>query len=576
MSTIFKFLLLLILTLGLWAFLRTTLMKSLERFYKGSSQFIPEADIGANVGFEQGSLEALKTTLDEAYITMNQVLQESESAKTILELQKGMKYLEEAIKERDILAGDTTHSLPIIKMQKTELTDPKEFCPEKYMGSKEDYPLYLKKIPLDPSCKVPPLNKMVSVLFNFVDEIPISKAEDLFEDAAFGEYKNMTFIAFVKPNLAETEKLKTLAKAKLPNMKIVEQTKLSEEENHSSVLAKAVSYVETKYVVLTRNIERFDHFSTIIRLVRDISLGKAEIVSGAHRNSTGHWRAGCYQMKQNRGEMAFDEGYDFSNNGCMFCDYVSGPFGIKKETMVEYLKSVEQNNLSGDQFYMNMHFYFRQQMKKKILMCIDSMFYTKTSGLLPANKTFWMPFLKQNKISKMIFPNQTAVHESACNEVDLSCLPEKDLDLPFCCYKEAEKVLAHIKKYLQESKIRYHFYLPDGGPLWNKFYMENLNKNLILIGVDDLTKLSKLEFPGFSWSFIGHQFSSEEWNIVFQEESKFLSDVINIRFRGLLLPVNMNPGKALAKYGEDHCTKDKICFDLLHFYGPLDSQKVWM
>ena len=187
-----------------------------------------------------------------------------------------------------------------------------------------------------------------------------------------------------------------------------------------------------------------------------------------------------------------------------------------------------------------------------------------------------MPFLKQNKISKMIFPNQTAVHESSCSEVDLNCLPEKDLDLPFCCYKEAEKVLTHINKYLQESKIHYHFYLPDGGPMWNKFYMENLNKNLILIGVDDLTKLSKLEFPGFSWSFIGHQFSSEEWNIVFQEESKFLSDVINIRFRGLLLPVNMNPGKALAKYGEDHCTKDKICFDLLHFYGPLDSQKVWM
>ena len=570
-----KFLLLFFVTLGLWAFLRTTMMKSLERFYKGSSQFIYE-NSGGDAGFEHGSLESLKATLDEAYIVMNQILQESESAKTVLELEKGIKYLKEAIKERDILAGETSHSLPVIKIQKKDLTDPKEFCPEKYISPKHDYPLYLKSIPLDPSCKVPPLNKMVSVIFNFVDEIPISKAEDLFEDAAFGEYKNMTFIAFLKPNLAETEKLKKLAKAKLPNMKIVEQTKLSGKENHAAILAKAVSYAETKYVVLTRNIERFDNFSTIIRLVRDISLGKAEIVGGSHRNTTGHWRAGCYQMKQNRGEMAFDEGYDFSDNGCMFCDYVSGPFGIKKEILVEYLASVEKIDLSGDQFYMNMHFHFRQQMKKKVLMCIDSMFYTKTSGLLPANKTFWKPFLVQNKISKMIFPNHTAMHEFSCSEVGLSCSPEKDLDLPFCCFKEAEKVLAHINKYLQENKVRYHFYLPDGQPMWNKFYMENLNKNLILIGVDDLNKLSKLKFSGFSWSFIEHQFSSQEWNIVFQEEKEFLSDIINIRFSSLLLPVNMNPGQALAKYGDDHCTKDKICFDLLHFYGPLDSQKVWM
>ena len=346
-------------------------------------------------------------------------------------------------------------------------------------------------------------------------------------------------------------------------MKIVER-KPSTEETHSSVLAEALSHVETKYVVLTRNIERFDNFSTIIRLVRDISLGKAEIVAGAHRNTSGHWRAGCYQMKQDRGKMAFDEGYDFSDNGCMFCDYVSGPFGIKKNILLEYLNLwINKQTFLVTLFYMNMFFHFRLKMKKKILMCIDSMFYTETSGLLPVNKTFWMPFLKINKISKMIFPNQTVIHESSCSEVGLSCLPEKDAELSFCCFEEAEKVLGRVNKYLQENQIRYHFFLPDGRPVWNKFYMENLNKNLIIIGVDNLAKLSKLEVPGFSWNSISHQFFSRVWNIVFQEENHFLSDIINVSFNNLLLPVNMNLGKALANYREDQCIKDKICFDLL-------------
>ena len=150
-------------------------------------------------------MDTLKTTLDEIYVTTNQILQQSESAKTILELEKGVKYLKEAIKERDILAGDKLHSLPVIKMQEKDLVDPKEFCPEKYTHAKEDFPLFLKHILLDPTCKVPPLNKMVSVVFNFVDEIPVSKAQDLFEDAAFGKYKDMTFIAFLKPQTSKYE-----------------------------------------------------------------------------------------------------------------------------------------------------------------------------------------------------------------------------------------------------------------------------------------------------------------------------------------------------------------------------------
>ena len=68
----------------------------------------------------------------------------------------------------------------------------------------------------------------------------------------------------------------------------------SSKTNHVDVLREAINAVTTKYVVITRNVERFDNFSIIIRLVRDISLGNAEIVGGTQRNQSGHWKSGCY------------------------------------------------------------------------------------------------------------------------------------------------------------------------------------------------------------------------------------------------------------------------------------------
>eukprot|EP00111_Clytia_hemisphaerica_P009601 TCONS_00028165-protein len=410
------------------------MMKSIHPYF--DSNDIEQEDEEIEYG---ESLESLKTILDETYVSVIKILDESESAKSVIELEKGLKHLKEAIKQRNVLAGEDPGRLPKIEKVKKEMKDPGEICPEKYQGAKQDYPLYLNHIPLDPTCKVAPLNSLVTVTFNFVNEIPATQAEELFEDAAFGMYKNMTFLAFLKKGAKEIPKLKDIAKVKLPNMHIIEQEETS--QTHADVLEEMAKSVKTKYVVLTRNIERFDNFSTIIRLVRDISLGKAEIVAGSHRNTSGHWRAGCYQMKQRLGEMALDEGYDFSDNGCMFCDYVSGPFGIKTEVLLKYLETVKESPLKTYQFYMEMFFHFRLQMRKKILMCIDSMFYTVTSGLLPRDKAAWMPYLKRNKISKMVFPRKVVTHEATCKEVELQCIPDKEKNLPFCCYREIEEVL---------------------------------------------------------------------------------------------------------------------------------------
>jgi len=573
MSTIFKVVALLVAITTVWYLVRNEALDSLDSFYDGG--LIPQKETLQETG-DYYPIEKAKKILDEAYISAHEILAKTESAKSILELKKGIEYLKKAIRERNILAGELPERLPVISKPKPpKVDDLKEFCPENYTGSKQDHPLYINNIALDPTCKVPPLNKMVTVIFNFVDEIAISKAETIFEDAAFCIYQNMTYVAFVKKGEAEIPKLISIAKAKLPNMHIIEKTEAG--ETHGAVLHEAVSKVKTKYVVLTRNTERFDNFSTIVRLVRDISLGKAEVIGASHRNISGHWKAGCYQMKQLRGEIGFDEGYDLSDNACMYCDYISGPFGVKTENILKYLSGVKESKLTGDFFYMEYFFHVRLNIEKRIFMCIDSMFYTETVGLLILDKEKWFPFQEKMSLSKVTFPDHKTTHEFECQKVNLKCLPQKDSELPFCCYKDIETILTYMSKYLRDKQIQHQFHLPNGDQSWTSLYQGNPKRNIILIGVSDLQKVSDMKYDGFSWSLTGYEFSSTEWRLVFIQDSKFATKpVINIRFNKLLLPVNTNPAKALLTYGKDVCTKNKICFNLLHFYEPFDYQKVWI
>lgn len=561
---------LVIVTVAGWYLIRSTMFNPGDKLYNYAHQHGYERHITKE---KFVSLDEIKDILDEAFVSASEILADTESAKSILELEKGVKYLRRAIRERNKLTGENPDRLPKMKLKQPKaIVDPNEVCPEKYNG-KWDYPFYLRNIPFDSNCNAPPLKEIVTIVFNFVNEIPISKAAVLFEDIFFCMYKDLNFIAIVNSGDIEIPKLKEYAKSKLPGMNIIEHE--SSENNQGTILHEALSKISTAYVVVTRNTERFDNFSTIVRLVRDISLGKASVVSGAHRNTSGHWKAGCYQMKKLRGELSFDEGYDLSDNGCMFCDYVSGPFGVKKSFFLEYLSTKKQSTLKGDFFYMQFFNHVRLTLQKRIHMCIDSMFYTQTSGLLALEKTKWQAFVKESGISKVTMPDHKTTYEFTCSEVNLQCVPREDEDLPFCCFKYAERILSDVKRYLEKKRINYKFVLPGVGLKWKNSNTGNVKKNTIFISVAG-GNLNELKIDGFSWDVSGHELLSSEWQIVFIKEEISKLDVCNIKFNEISLPVNGNPGKALVAYGKDSCTKEKICFDLLHFYGSLDSQKVWM
>ena len=80
---------------------------------------------------------------------------------------------------------------------------------------------------------------------------------------------------------------------------------------------------------------------------------RSSIVGTAHRNVLGHWILGCYQGNMLWYRYRLIEGYDLNDNGYVHCDYMSGPFEIKTDLLVESLEYIP-NELKGDQLYIDL------------------------------------------------------------------------------------------------------------------------------------------------------------------------------------------------------------------------------
>jgi len=493
----------------------------------------------------------------------------TKSSKSRIEYNRAMGYLEKLIKKED---RPTIHYPPeFIFSEKAD-----DVCSEKDYSSKDakielHAPMWLQPW-LEPNCKFPPLNTIVTLIFNFANEIPLEKAENLFEDAADCMYREMHMVALVNPGQTHAT-LSKIASEKLPNMKILEST--NKDNTHARNLNEVLSKVTTKYVVLMRNTERFDNFSTIIRLVRDVSIGNAAVVGGTQRNISGHWKAGCYQTKIKNDLIHFEEGYDESENGCMYCDYLSTPFAVKTQVISEYLNQNIDTKLAGDFFYMEFFMKIRFERKNSVFMCVDSMFYTETSAIQTANNQTWLPFLQKYSLSKVTvgFPFQTHVIQFTCSEVGITCSP-KLRGTNHCCFLEAEGILGKIVNTLSSLNVEYRYVLPMQDSFWALISQSNTEQLTVAIETKDgpSTLKDTLKIDGFEWQ--KDKFTSYSWSVVFTQNQQISSTrTFKIRFGNLVLPTNRNPGEALSSRVNKQCL---VCFDLLHYYRDLRNLKIWM
>jgi hypothetical protein len=185
------------------------------------------------------------------------------------------------------------------------------------------------------------------------------------------------------------------------------------------------------------------------------------VAGGAFRNLTGHWKVGCYQTDIRNYFLRIVEGYKYSAYGCMFCDYLEGPFVARASIM----KKIQFNQeLSGDVVF-NDWFLRIKQANVLVMNCPDAMYFTQgRSSFHEQKQNSWLMLAKEWEIHRIFVP-PNIIYLFSCKEVGLSCRtakrPKEHL-MPSCCLVQ----MARAGKTLDEFASRYGIsYELDSGTL---------------------------------------------------------------------------------------------------------------
>jgi hypothetical protein len=212
-----------------------------------------------------------------------------------------------------------------------------------------------------------------------------------------------------------------------------------------------VEEATTPYVLVARDLSHFNTFSRLERQIYMISVSDfIGVAGGAFRNLTGHWKVGCYQTDIRNYFLRIVEGYKYSAHGCMFCDYLEGPFVARRSIMKEIKFNQE---LPGDVVF-NDWFLRIKQANVLAMSCPDAMYFTQgTSSFHEQKQGSWLMLAKEWEIHRIFVP-PNVIYLFSCKEVGLSCRTAKrpiEHLMPSCCLVQ----MARAWKALDEFASRY-------------------------------------------------------------------------------------------------------------------------
>ena len=233
-----------------------------------------------------------------------------------------------------------------------------DVCPEKYLGTKFDYPWFEKNRVVTNCTNAPPFPAVISILLNGFDYADKNQILVVLREI-YATYPRLTV------HLAVREKIVIPEEVKLNVLQHI-FGKSAANDVWNGLVEKAT----TDYVLVGRRIERFQWYALSERMVRVVSELGVDAVGGALRTPDGHWSMGCQQTRHRNYTLTYKDGYHVSTNSCAYCDYIPSPFVSRTST----LRAVKFKMASPDTVF---HDYFlRLQKDRKLVMsCPDAMFF---------------------------------------------------------------------------------------------------------------------------------------------------------------------------------------------------------
>jgi len=286
---------------------------------------------------------------------------------------------------------------------------PLDVCPEEYKGGMFGYPWYNKGWVIVNCSNARPLHSVISVLINSVaypqdDEKHIETVLKGISDT----YPTVqVHLVTHSDQVSETAK-----KYKNVDGVKVDDTRVSKGWN--ILMTKA----STPYVLLARDLFHFTWLTQIERQIRVISqIPHVGVVGGSYRNFSGHWKAGCMQTTLKNFVVEYQEGYYHSRNGCMFCNYLQGPF-VTKPNLLKFDESLPNEVVFEDWFLRVV------EDGNLIMTCPDAMYFTTDYTTYPKtmDRNVWIPLAKKWELNRVLLPHSIK-HSFLVTILVLNALP---------------------------------------------------------------------------------------------------------------------------------------------------------
>jgi hypothetical protein len=207
----------------------------------------------------------------------------------------------------------------------------REVCPDKFMGTKLNYghPFFRKGFDRVPCKDFIPIEQLVTILITMPEESP--KPAQTYLEVMQGVAK---YFPGIRAILATRKVVAAGVKGSISKLKVTFENDIIGDAKPGVLWQRLVEKVSTRYVLLAPNLTHFDDDINLERMVRVLSYEPmVAFVAGAHRNLTGHWDIGCQQVSYKNMTATYMGGYYRSFNECLVCDFLSGPFMTKTETL---------------------------------------------------------------------------------------------------------------------------------------------------------------------------------------------------------------------------------------------------
>uniref|UniRef100_T1IJR0 Cysteine-rich venom protein n=1 Tax=Strigamia maritima TaxID=126957 RepID=T1IJR0_STRMM len=210
-------------------------------------------------------------------------------------------------------------------------------------------------------------------------------------------------------------------------------------------------HVNTPYTLIGRKIDNLNQFAHFERQISVFSMDpRVKVVGGATRNTSGHWKVGCYQSEMNNYVLEYKEGYQSSKNECMFCDYISSPFMAK----TDFLKEITFDENLPNQVLFQDFFIRVRNTGAFVLNCPDVMHFSSPSE--SSLRDYWIPIALKWQLNYVVIPRLPRLKFS-CSEIGISCVSSDKLTkthlMPRCCIDDYMNGFRVLQKMAEEQNF---------------------------------------------------------------------------------------------------------------------------